>query len=86
MATKYMMATKANHLLGDISRDVPDLCLVSDEGGDSYIGNWVEGLGFFNVEFPKATTRELTPEEIEKYHGRRLGGCMHGTLDVKGNV
>jgi hypothetical protein len=73
---RYMMATKAMHKLGDISSDEPDLCSIYDEDENDYIGAWVTGLGFFNVHFPKATTRELTPEEREKY------GKMH--LEMNG--
>lgn len=65
---KYMMATKAMHKLGDISSDEPDLCLIHSEDDENWIGNWVEGLGFINVKFPKASTRELTPEEIKHYN------------------
>ena len=67
---RYMMATKADHQLGDISRDEPDICRVESEDGDNYIGAWVTGFGFFNVKFPKDTTRDLTPEEIDHYDGR----------------
>ena len=66
---KYMMATKANHQMGDISRKTPDICVIFDEDKDNYIGNWVTGYGFVGVKFPKSTTRELTPAEIEEYHG-----------------
>lgn len=64
-----MMATKAIHKLGDISRGCCDLCLVFDckETEDNYVGNWVEGLGFIDVKFPKNTTRELTQEEEDYY-------------------
>lgn len=64
---KYMMATTAIHKLGDISSSVPDLCHVKYESETDYYGSWVEGFGFFNVRFPKETTRELTEEEIAKY-------------------
>ena len=67
--SRYMMATKAIHLLGDISRDEPDLCTINKEDDDNYIGMWVTGFGFFDVKFPKETTRELTPEETKKYNG-----------------
>jgi len=70
---KYMMATTAIHQLGDISSDEPDLCIVSKETETDYIGNWVTGLGFINVRFPKETTRELTEAEIENYNGRSIG-------------
>jgi hypothetical protein len=65
---KYMMATTAIHKMGDISSDIPDLCHVSRENAENYYGMWVTGFGFVNVRFPKETTRELTPEEIEKYN------------------
>jgi len=65
---KYMMATKAIHQLGNISRDEEDLCFIHGEEAENYIGNWVTGFGFINVKFPKETTRELTNKEIEKYN------------------
>lgn len=72
---KYMMATAAIHQLGDISSTTPDLCVVYGEDEDNYIGNWVEGFGFVNVRFPKATTRELSEDEKNLYHGKRIVGC-----------
>ena len=69
---KYMMATRAFHLLGDISRDEEDLCHVSEETPTHWIGSWVEGYGFVKVKFPKETTRDLTDEEIEKYNAKVL--------------
>ena len=68
MKPKYMMATKAIHKMGDISRDKPDLCIINSEDESNYIGNWVTGYGFVEVEFPKETTRELTEEEIKNYN------------------
>jgi len=62
------MATKAIHKMGDISRDKPDLCIINSEDESNYIGNWVTGYGFVEVEFPKETTRELTEEEIKNYN------------------
>lgn len=70
---KYMMATKAIHKLGDISRDVPDLCLITGEDAENYIGNWVEGFGFVDVNFPKTTTRDLTADEVSEYDGKKYG-------------
>lgn len=67
-----MMATEAIHKLGDISRDAVDLCHVYAEDGSDWIGEWVFGFGFFDVRFPKATTRDLTPEEIETYQGKYI--------------
>lgn len=69
---RYMMATKAMHRLGDISRDEPDLCLVKDAPGPDYIGNWVCGFGLVEVLFPKATTRPLTSDEVAKWDGQNL--------------
>lgn len=65
---KYMMATIAIHKMGDISRDKPELCRVTQESETDYYGMWVTGMGFFNVRFPKETTRDLTKEEIDKYN------------------
>lgn len=64
----YMMATKASHKLGDLSRDDEDLCRIEKDDGSDYIGSWVTGFGFFNVKFPKETTRALTNAEIKKYN------------------
>lgn len=66
----YMMATKAFHQLGEISSDGPDLCHINSVDGDYYVGSWVTGYGFFNVRFPKETTRNLTTEEVEKYNNQ----------------
>ena len=68
--SRYMMATKAFHLLGDISCETPSLCSVYGEDSENYIGAWVEGFGFFDVKFPKDTTRELTGEEVEEWDDR----------------
>lgn len=78
MTPKYMMATTAIHQLGDISSPDPDICIISSEDADNYIGSWVFGIGFFNVKFPKATTRELTPDEVERYNGTKL--AMYGAI------
>ena len=67
-----MMATKAYHKLGDISSEKPDLCTVYSETENYYIGQWVTGLGFFNVHFPKDSTRELTESEVEYYENLSL--------------
>lgn len=56
----------------DISRDKPDLCIVRDEDGENYVGEWVAGFGFHHVRFPKATTRDLTEVEIEHFLTRIL--------------
>ena len=69
---KHMMATKAFHKLGDISSDEPDLCHVYDQDGENYYGMWVTGFGFFDVRFPKETTRDLTNDEIKYYNSKRI--------------
>lgn len=73
MADRYMMATRAAHRLGDVSREEPDLAIVYGEDGANYVGQWVTGAGFVDVRFPKATTRELTPDEKDRYRGKRYG-------------
>lgn len=65
---KYLMGTKAFHQLGDISSDGYDLFLANAETENYWVGMWVTGFGFFNVLFPKETSRELTNDEIEKYN------------------
>jgi hypothetical protein len=67
---RYMMATRALHGLGDLSRPEPSLALIYGEDADNWIGEWVTGLGYVNVAFPKATTRELTADERQQFHGR----------------
>ena len=75
---EYKIATKAIHKLGDISRHVDDgnysdnLCIVTSEDETNFIGSWVTGFGFFNVKFPKETTRDLTEEEVEYFNGRSI--------------
>ena len=69
---RHMMATIAIHNLGDISRKDPDLCVITKEDENNYIGMWVTGFGFFDVKFPKDTTRSLTEQEKNKYIGRGL--------------
>ena len=82
---KYMMATKAYHLMGDISTETPDLCVVHGEDGDNWVGNWITGFGFMNVKFPKATTRELTQEEKEKYHNNWIAVGSQFRYQLKTN-
>lgn len=72
MIRKHMMATVAIHALGDISRTKPDIALIQDEDNDCWVGEWVSGLGFINVLFPKATTHELTEEQREYYRACRV--------------
>ena len=85
---RYMMATQAFHKLGDISSGEADLCRVSSEEDEYFYGSWVCGLGFIDVAFPKATTRRLVPEEVQKYDGMglTLSGAPIGRLDLAGRV
>lgn len=81
----HMMATKAHHQLGDLSRDVPELCSISNETPDYYVGSWVEGFGFFGVLFPKETTRDLTQEEFDLWNGRgmAINSTPIGRISIK---
>mgnify|MGYP001584264236 CR=1 FL=1 len=60
---EMMVATTAYHLLGDVSRQTPTVCYVYGETDRDWVGNWLDGLGFKRVKFPKQTTRQLTPDE-----------------------
>lgn len=68
-----MMATKAIHQTGDISRDTPNVCIVYSEDEGNYEGNWITGYGFIGVKFPKNSTKDLTSDEVEKWHGQPIG-------------
>lgn len=76
---KILVGTKAYHQLGEISRETIENAKVLEyftaikETKHYYIGAWVEGFGFFNVVYPKNTTRELTPEELEFYKTLTFG-------------
>lgn len=65
---KYMIGTLAFHKLGSISREEEDLFRAYGETDKYWVGMWVTGFGFFDVLFPKETSRELTAEEVEKYN------------------
>jgi hypothetical protein len=73
---RLVVATKAYHLLGEISSEFPDWAWVSEEDVDNYYGRWVTGLGMFNVRFPKETTRLPTPDEEHRFSSVRpeIGG------------
>lgn len=79
----FMMATEAYHILGDLSSEEPDLMVAHAETDDSYIGNWVTGLGFINVCFPKKTTRSLTAEEVEYYNEQYVQLGSHDPIKLK---
>jgi hypothetical protein len=67
------------HKLGDISRDEDDLIYVKSETQELFIGNFVEGFGFAEVQFQKSDCRPLTSSEIEKLNNSRiqLGGIRY---------
>lgn len=69
-----MFATAAVHpgTASDISRE-GDLCVIEGETEHFLIGYWVTGYGFIETWFPKATTRELTLKEVEKYKHEQVG-------------
>ncbi|MEV6297827.1 hypothetical protein AB0M02_00305 [Actinoplanes sp. NPDC051861] len=67
---RYMMATHAHHTYaGQLSRFPAQLAIIHGEDSDDWVGEWAEGYGYVNVRFPKKTTRELTPAEIDHYDG-----------------
>lgn len=69
-----MWATKAVHMLGDISRDQRDYCVVGLNPVDgNYIGNWITGFGFVEVKFPVETTYCLTRSEMATFKKKRFG-------------
>lgn len=78
---RYLMATKAVHLLGDLSEDEPKPCSVHAEDEENYYGMWVLGLGFVGVQFPKATTRPPTEEEKTYWESKKIG--MFGSQSGK---
>jgi hypothetical protein len=94
---KYIAATgKAYHklfpegrdVIHNISKNTPkkgkrwELATVSEESDEFYWGMFVEGLGFFEVMFPKVNTRPLTEKEKKFWSGRRMGmfGSHSGNL------
>jgi hypothetical protein len=86
--SRYMMATTAYHQLNNLSRKTPDLCHISAETDEYYIGMWKFGIGFFNVLFPKNTTRPLTEDEVEEYNGQRvaINSTPAGKIKIKEEV
>lgn len=83
LGTGYMMATTAYHLMGEISRDEYDLCYINSETDKYHIGNWITGYGFFDVLFPKKTTRPLTKEEIDKHNGTFIQVSSQPPIELK---
>ena len=63
----YLLATKAIHKLGDISRDYGDIAIVSQKDDKYYCGYWANGFGFFNIKFPIDTSKIITKEEAQQF-------------------
>jgi hypothetical protein len=83
---RYLMATAAIHLMGDLSESDPYPCVVYAEDWDVYYGMWVLGAGFFDVRFPRATTRPPTPEEKAHWESRVISGVrLPYRIDFDGN-
>ena len=88
-----MIATKAYYQLGDISRDiyvnelysVENLCIITSETENYYIGMWVTGFGFTNVLFPKESTRDLTEKEFEELNkfSYSIGSTRYGDYQLR---
>ncbi len=85
----YMMAMEATHQTGPLKKlddedNEPELCHVTRTVLDEYVGQFIEGMGFMGVRFPVKTTRRLTEEEFNKYHGRTMSinGGIGWTLDL----
>ena len=75
MATQAFTCTRAEPDAHnwDISRDKPDFCVVYGTHGDGCLkGRWLTGFGFVDVHFPRETTREITPDEQERYGSLNL--------------
>lgn len=82
MKARYMIlkgGSPAIYKLGDIGRDEDDLIYVKTETEDHFIGNFVEGFGFAEVQFKKSDCRPLNPSEIEDLNNSviQLGGIKY---------
>lgn len=80
---RYMMATRAIHKLGDLSREPANLALITGEEEHHWIGSWVEGYGYIGVRFPKTTTRPLTDAEIMLYDGHLVEVAGHDNYVIR---
>ena len=58
----------ANGELRKLTRPESEFCYAKgwSEPDQAYVGNWLEGFGFFDVHFPKASTRPATEAEIAR--------------------
>ena len=69
---RFMMATKALHKLGDISRNPADLCVIDRENKENFIGNWVTGYGFIDVNFQRRQHGNLPRKKRKNITEHRL--------------
>ena len=70
---KVMIGTIGYHQLGQLGGDdVEDWFYAVSETQDYWIGNWITGFGFFNILFPKDTSRGLTQKELEYFNTLRF--------------
>lgn len=69
---RYFMGTTAHHQMGDISRQKDDLFQATGETDLYWVGMWSTGFGFFNVLFPKETSRDLTEAEREHFNSMSI--------------
>ena len=72
MDARYMFIRKggkAIHKLGDISRNYlsAELIFVVSEDENNWIGYYVEGYGFIDVEFAKEDCRDASDEEVKRW-------------------
>ncbi len=72
--THYMMATGKNIVVRDKPDpcDVINLCVIVGEDGKNYIGGLAVEVGYSDRHFSKATTRELTEEEVDLFDGMQF--------------
>jgi hypothetical protein len=86
----YMLATVAVHkwgnLTGDFSSKEPSLCFIYVKNKDYLVGRWVlRHIDYYDVEFPKTTTRALKEEEILKYPPELRANILKGVFVKKLN-
>lgn len=64
-----------------------DLCFITEEQEDYYIGHWEFGFGFIGVKFPKNYTRELFWYEKLKYSTSKvaINNSFSYQLDISYN-
>ena len=84
--SKYMQASTAFHMLGDLSRE-KDVCLVVKENEKYYIGHWLDsvtGRGFVGLLFPKSECREIKTPKGSLVVKTRNSTYLLGEEDLEG--